>query len=182
MGRPVSTIVFGILNLAFAVWGFFGVLVTAAMLLIPQLGNAVQNPVLQLLHKNANYALFMRISLPVNVVGLVVLALAGVGLLMLKPWGRYLSIIYAVYAILAGIVGIVANYYFVVLPLMENTLRMPAGPEQAGVIGGTIGGTFAGGCLGIIYPLLLLIFMFRANVVAAMRAPAADPWANSARG
>ena len=64
MNRPVSTIVFGILNFAFAVFGFLGLLMTAAMVFIPQVGNAMQNPILELLQKNANYALFMEISCP----------------------------------------------------------------------------------------------------------------------
>ena len=68
-------------------------------------------------------------------------ALAGVGLLMLKPWGRYLSIGYSLYAIVAGIVGVVANYYFLVTPLLDNASQMPAGPEKIGLIAGAAGGT-----------------------------------------
>ena len=48
--------------------------------------------------------------------------------------------------------------------------KMPHGhltPEQAGAIGATAGGS----CFGMIYPVLLLIFMFRPKVVAAFGPP-----------
>ena len=80
--------------------------------------------------------MFMKVSVLLGLVVCVVLVLAGVGLLRLRPWGRHLSIGYAVYAIIAGIVGLAINGYFL-LPLLEKASRMPAGPEQAGLLGGS---------------------------------------------
>ena len=167
MPRPVSTLVLGVLNLVFGVLGLLSLVMTVAILFVPQPKMAHPNPILSLLQENAAYALFMKISVALGLLASVVLVLAGVGLLLLKPWGRHLSIGYAVYALIAGVVGMAANWYFL-MPLLAKASRMPAGPEQAGLVGGAVGG-MVGGCLGLIYPVILLFFMFRPNVVAAMQ-------------
>jgi len=92
---------------------------------------------------------------------------AGIGLMMLKPWARLVSIGYAIYAIVFGIVGMVINFFFLVRPMIEHA-QQQSGPEAAVAIGGAVGGTI-GGCFGLIYPIVLLIFMFRANVVGAFK-------------
>jgi hypothetical protein len=98
---------------------------------------------------------------------------AGIGLLMLKPWARTLSIVYAIYSILQAIVGTIINYFLLVRPLIEQA-QNSSGPEAAAAMGGAIGGTI-GGCVGLIYPALLLFFMMRPNVVAAFRPPVYPP-------
>ena len=174
MKRPTSVLVFGILNLAFAAMGVFGLLATAAMMFAPQsaaMQQALQNnPVMQLIQKNPDYALFTKISTLAGGAAIMALALAGVGLLLLWPWGRYLSILYAFYAIIAGMIGAMVNYHFIFGPMLEKFSHARPGPEQAALIGGTVGGLF-GACFGMIYPVLLLIFMFRPNVVAAFESP-----------
>ncbi len=171
MKRPTSVLVFGILNLVFAAMGVFGILTLAAVMLTPQspaMQKAIQqNPVLQLIQRNPDYAMFMKISTLAEGGAMVVLALAGVGLLLLWSWGRHLSTLYAVYAIIAVMIRAMVNYHFVIAPMLE---KMPHGhltPEQAGAIGATAGGS----CFGMIYPVLLLIFMFRPKVVAAFGPP-----------
>ena len=171
MPRPVSTLVLGILNLVFGAMGLLGIAMTMAMVFIPQPKSPSPNPnpFMGLIQENEGYALFMKISVPLGLVASVVLILAGVGLLRLRSWGRHLSIGYAIYAIIAAIVGAAANCYFL-MPLVQKALRMPGGPEQMGLIGGVIGG-MVGGCVGVLYPAILLFFMFRPNVVAAMQPP-----------
>ena len=159
--------VLGILNLVFGALGLLSLAMIVAMMFIPQPKVPNANPVMGLIQENAAYALFMKISVPLGVVASMVLILAGVGLLRLRPWGRHLSIGYAVYAIIAAIAGGAANCYFL-MPLVEKASRMPAGPEQAGLIGGVVGG-MVGSCAGLLYPVILLFFMFRPNVVAAMQ-------------
>jgi hypothetical protein len=58
------------------------------------------------------------------------------------------------------------------MPLLQQASEM-SGPEQAGVMGGAIGGVM-GGCFGLIYPILLLFFMMRPNVVAAFQPQVED--------
>ena len=117
----------------------------------------------------------MDVALPLGLLATGVSVAAGIGLLKLKNWGRTLSIGYAIYSIVAGVIGSMVNYIFVMQPLMEQASHK-SGPEAAGLIGAAIGGTF-GTCFGMIYPVLLLIFMLRPKVVAAFRPPA-EPWSN----
>ncbi len=167
MRRPVSTVVFGILNLAFAMSGLMGLFMSAAMLFSRDAARG--NPVVELARKNPGYALFMEISVPLGIAAMFVLLLGGVGLLLLKPWGRHLSILFGLYGIVASIAGVVVNWYFL-MPLLAKAAELPAGPLRAGWIAGVIGGV-AGAGLGIIYPIALLCFMFRPTIEAACQSP-----------
>jgi len=99
-----------------------------------------------------------------------VLCLAGIGLLMLRPWGRLLSIAYAVFAIISVIVNTAVNYYFLLAPMMDKQAALPPGPEKMAAMGGIMG-MVLGTCVGPVYPVVLLVFMYRANVRAAFRTP-----------
>jgi hypothetical protein len=50
---------------------------------------------------------------------------------------------------------------------MERAAANPGPAEQGALIGGVAGGV-GGSCCGLIYPLVLLYFMFRPEVVAAL--------------
>jgi hypothetical protein len=165
MQRPTVATVFGILNIVFAALGIFGVL--ASVMLFMAVGASSNNPVIQLIHDSPAYAAWMKISIVLGLLTAGVLLAAGIGLLMLKPWARMVSIVYAIYAIVMVGIGGAVNYVFLIQPLMQQA-QQKQGPEAAGAIGGAIGGMF-GSCFGLIYPILLLIFMMRANVVAAFR-------------
>lgn len=167
MQRSTIAIVFGILNLVFAGVGVVGLLFSAWMLQMSR-DMAAPNPVLQIINENPAYATFYRVSVALGFVASIVLAVAGIGLLAMKPWGRYLSIGYALYAIAMAIVGMAANYFFLLMPMMDKLAATPAGPQQAGLIGGVVGGT-CGGCFGLIYPVVMLCFMFRPSLIAALR-------------
>jgi hypothetical protein len=168
MKRPTSVTVFGILNIVFSVFGVFGVL-ASAMLFSAVAANS-NNPIVQVIRDNPTFAAWMKFSLALSLGVSAVLLAAGIGLLMLKPWARILSIAYAIYSFVMIPVGTVVNYAFVLQPTMQQA-HEKSGPEAAGAIGGAVGGTI-GGCLGLIYPILLLIFMLRANVAAAFQPPA----------
>jgi len=167
--RPTSVTVFGILNLMFAGLGLFGLCFTLIPLMGVEMPNQPPNPVFEILRENQAYYAYMIVSMALGFVAIGVLGLAGYGLLTMRPWGRKLSIIYAVYAIVAGVAGMIANWVWLVGPLLEKANAAGPGPEQAGAIGGLIGGVF-GGCFGMIYPIVLLIFMKRRNVVEAFQA------------
>jgi hypothetical protein len=164
MQRPTSVSVFGILNIIFACFGVIGILGSIAMFYLPNNSN---NPVLKIMQDNPTYAAFMKISIPLGILSSVMLLTAGIGLLNLKNWARLLSIGYAIYAILFGVLGAVLNFLFIIRPLLEKASQQQ-GPEAAGAIGGAIGGGI-GGCFSLIYPILLLIFMTRPKLVAAFQ-------------
>lgn len=166
MERPTSVTVFGILNIVFAAFGIFGTLGSLALFS----ANAdMNNPVIKIIHDNPNYALWMKICISLGLIVTIALLAAGSGLLKLKPWARTLSIAYAIYAIVFGIISIVANYFFLTKPLMEQA-QGQHDAAAAAAVGAAIGGA-VGGCVGMVYPILLLIFMTRPNVIAAFKQP-----------
>jgi hypothetical protein len=165
MNRPTSVTVLGILNIVFAAFGLMGIALSIAMMFVHPALN-MKNPVLDLMRQNPGYMMYTNISMVVSAVFTLMLGLAGIGLLMLRPWGRWLSIAYAVFAILSLIVNSLINYYFLLAPMIDKLAALPPGQEKAAALGG-IAGMVVGICLGPIYPVILLIFMFRPNVMAA---------------
>ncbi len=167
--RPTSATVFGILNLAFAALGLCGSVAGVISLFATQLmPEGAPNPALELMKQNQAYYMFSIVMMGLSFVATIALALGGIGLLKMRAWGRTLSIGYAVYTILASIAGMIANWVWLIQPLMEQTDAMGPGPEKAAAIGGVIGGLF-GGCISMIYPIVLLVFMMRPSFVQAFR-------------
>jgi hypothetical protein len=168
--RPTSVTIFGILNLSFAGLGFLGLLFAVAMLFIKL---PAGNPMVDIINENALYGLWLKIGLGLAFIGNLMLLAAGIGLLKLREWGRKLSIAYGILTVLAGIAGTVINCV-VLLPVMLDKVHHSHGPEAMGALGGAIGGIF-GGCFGMIYPIVLIFFMMRRDVITACRAPMAPP-------
>jgi len=125
------------------------------------------NPVIRIVQENPTYGAWLKIGIFLGGLTCIALLAAGIGLLRLKPWGRVLSIAYAIFAIVYGIAGTAMNMVFVTQPLIHEA-QQQSGPESAAAIGGAIGGSI-GGCFGLIYPILLLIFMTRPKIVAAFQ-------------
>ena len=167
MQRPASVNVLGILNIVFAGFGVLGLMTSIVMFYLP--GNST-NPVIKMMLENPTYAAWLKLCIPLGLLSCLALLAAGIGLLRLRSWARTLSIAYAIYAIVFGLVGTVVNFLFLVRPFLEQG-RQQQGPEAMGAIGGAIGGVI-GGCFGLIYPVVLLIFMLRPKVAAAFHPPA----------
>jgi hypothetical protein len=99
--------------------------------------------------------------------------ISGVGLLKLRPWGRNLSVIYALLSIALKIFGIVYALAFT-MPAFNEFLRLhqPSNQEEQMVLG--LMKTFSIfppliGLLFMIYPILVLVIMFRPAIAAAFR-------------
>lgn len=162
---PVPIKVFGILNLIMAAWGLFGTCVA----LVPFFVDLnTPNPVLDIMEENDFYYSFNIFSLIVGFVLIGMLTAAGIGLLKNRSWGRSLSVLYAVITIVLTIISTVLTYIYLVQPLMEKAAKMAPGPEKISLQSGAIGG-LGGGCIGLIYPIVLLIFMTRPRIVQALR-------------
>lgn len=174
MQRPVSVNVFGILNIVFALFGLFSAIGAVGLL---SATDSASNPVVRLMLENPTYAAWMKISIPLGLVASAVLLATGIGLLRLKSWARKLSIAYAIYAIVVGIIGTVMSFMFLIRPLLAEA-QQSQGPEAAAAVGGAIGGIL-GGCLGLVYPILLIIFMTRPKVVAAFQSAEPPPMPSS---
>lgn len=122
------------------------------------------NPILKEMYDNPSYVLWMKISVPVGGVIHIVLLAAGIGLLLLQNWARIVSIGYGIYAIVGGLVGGVVMMK-IIMPIMQHT----SGGAQGMIAMITLFSSVVGMMLGLVYPILLLIFMTRPKVVAAFR-------------
>jgi hypothetical protein len=111
----------------------------------------------------------------------VVLLVGGVGLLNMRPYGRTVSLGYAVLSILARLFGIVYGLA-VVLPVTNEYLDkvVQQNPGMSAVVtGGRVGGVIGllVGAVFILYPIAVLIVLLRPRVAAAFRdgAPPDEP-------
>lgn len=172
MQRPTTATVFGILNIVFGAFGICGSIMgavgLAAQSALKDAAGNIPNPALELMQQSKLYSTFALVGVVLGLIASIALLTAGIGLLKMQPWGRSLSIGYAIYAIVMGIVGTVVNYVVVVGPMIQRLGDMPEGPEKAGMLGGAIGGSI-GGCFGLIYPIVLLVFMTRPAFTAAIQ-------------
>lgn len=167
MYRPTTVTVFGILNIIFGSLGLLCTPLSLLALFVPQ-NPSFPNPALDLMKSNDAYRTWMIVSVALGTIVSGVLLAAGIGLLMLKSWGHKASIGYSIYAIVMGLLSIPMSYFFVVAPLMAQANQTQSPQQQGAAFGGAIGGLF-GGCLGLIYPILLLVFMKQPNVVAVFK-------------
>jgi len=181
MQRPTSLTVLGILNIVFACFGFCGGLCgLGALAMMPMIADIIppeaRDEFVQNLEKSLppEMQVYTYVQGGVGIVASIVLIIAGVALLKCRPIGRTLSIGWAAYGLLSIIVSVVMNAMFV----------WPNMADQPGGMAGAIGGTLFGSLIGAAYPIVLAYFMFRPNVVAALREemtieadrPAADDW------
>jgi hypothetical protein len=166
--RPISVTIFGILNIGFALFGLFGLLVSKAFL--SQASNMPGNSIMTRLNSDPMYAGWMKIATPIGGVVSVILLAAGIGLLMMKNWARIASIGYGIYGIIgAGIGGMIMFKVF--LPLLGQN----SGGPQGIVVIITIVASIIGVVIGAAYPILLIIFMTRPKIVAAFCAAQPPP-------
>jgi len=102
MQRPISVNVFGILNIVFACFGILGTVASLCLLFGAAASN---NPVAKVIQENATYMAYLKVMIPVGILASITLLVAGIGLLMLKNWARYLSIGFGIYGVLSGLIG-----------------------------------------------------------------------------
>lgn len=181
MNRPTSATVFGVLNILFSVLGFLGTAYSALVYLAASdPNNAAANP-FEALELGPLMSTWLKAATVLGFFANMVLLAAGVGLLMMRGWGRMLSLVYSVYAIVGTVIGMAMNWFFIVMPALR-TLDDGQGPGPV-LIGAAIGGVL-GGCVSLIYPALLWYFMTRPRLVAAFagQAPleAENPWSATA--
>jgi len=167
--RPTSVTVFGILNIIFGLFGLMGMGFAIAMLVV--MANADQKPPGFAMSPAAE--LYNRIAMGLGVVSTLMLLVSGFGLLGLRPWGRKLALAYAIYAIVSTFANIAITYVLIWRPLLEK-IEEQNSPENTAAMFGFVGG-MGGGCIGMIYPVLLWYFMTRPLVVAAFSGLSAAP-------
>ena len=163
MNRPMSVSVFGMLNIVFGAFGLLGVLMSAPMFFSKAADS--KNYVIQVMHDSSVFSAWMMISAVVGAVASAALLGAGIGMLQLRPLSRKVSVGYAIYSLVMTPIGVVMEFLFV-LPVLIIQTRQQPGPASAAAVSGTLWSMF-GSLVGLIYPVLLLIFMSRRSVIAA---------------
>ena len=139
MRRPTSVTVLSVLNIVFGSLGLLFTLIAFAG--IAELSSVV----------GGGFVAWLVISSVIGLVLQVLLLTSGIAMLGLKPWARVMAIVAAVGGVAMNLIGMIVNLtVFSAVPFMG-----------AGAIIGAI--------LGMAYPIVLLIFMFRPNVVAAFK-------------
>ena len=157
----------GILNIVFGVLGILILPISMMSSMMPldeQL--AAENPVWKQMAEDSAYQTVMLVDRGLGAIASIMLVIAGMGLCQFKPYGRTLSIGYGVYCISLNVCGMFINYLYVLPGLMRDldsthSLAVETNAETALYAMGL------GSCLGFVYPVLLLYFMYRPKMVEA---------------
>ena len=162
---PASITVFGILNLVFGAMGICGSIFTVIGLVVEKmdLPNQPPNPVLEVMNQNPFYSGFQMVDVGLGFLVTILLLVAGICLLKKQRLGRTLSNIYGTYGIVMGLIGM---FMFVVF-LRQDLMPITQDGMPLGAI--TFWAAIGGRLFGMIYPVLLLIFINRPHVKAALR-------------
>jgi hypothetical protein len=167
-GRPTSVTVLAILGI------IFGALATFCMpfVLIPYLTNiGTPNPAIDAVKNSPALMTWMILATIVGWILGVVEFTCSIGALQLKRWARTGLLAYAWAAIVFGLVGFALNITWVIP-------KMYAGQRgQAQAMGGMVG-SVCGGFIGLIVPVLILLFFNREHVKEAFEG-GRDPSAGS---
>jgi len=157
--RPISLTVFGILNIGYALW-------TVATMVIGKLVqhmNLPGNNAMAALKSNPSYMLWNQISYVAAAIFGIMLIASGIGLLLTQNWARILAIIYAALDMIFVVAGGIFSQLYIAPMLMQQLHGGSNAIAEASVKIGFVIGLI----IGLTYPVLLLIFMTRPNVVEA---------------
>lgn len=152
--KPTSITVFGVLNIVFGSLGVLCSPIGIVGILMPQTQPGVPSYSMPM-------KAFLLFSSGLGLLTAGVLLAAGIGLLYQKRWARQTSYYYGWFAIIWG--GFAS---LVTVIGMMSSMPEASGPAAAGIIGGVVGGV-CGGLMGLIYPIFLVVYMRKPNIVTA---------------
>ena len=124
--------------------------------------------------KLPGYPATQYLSLGFDMVLSILMIVGGIGLVMMKSWGRMLSLAYAGLSILYHIYSLVYAYAFVV-PLLntffeEEAARNKALAPMVSAMKAVVIASPVLGAIVVIYPIVVIIIMMLPSVSAAFRA------------
>jgi hypothetical protein len=156
--RPISTLIFGILNIGDGIWNMGGPLFALAMSKLKLPGHSGFVAVAA----DPTYAALMKFNIWAHaVLGLALMAF-GIGLLLLQNWARLGSIVYSVIDIVLVVV-----LSMVMWPLAKRMMEQMPGLPPGMMAGFAALGLLLEILFELAYPVLLLYFMTRSNVIEA---------------
>lgn len=171
--RPTAVTVFGILNIVFGSFWMLCTPFSVLFLLMPTQALPNANPAFRILD-DPRYREFALVQGITNIALSAVMLAAGVGLLMMKRWGRSLSFAYVTARFLEQIVGAVFTYVVLLGPMVDAAGAKDNLNRGAATVGGIIGG-IGGVVINVMYSFMLLVFMLTPSVVAAFKKPGRGP-------
>ena len=152
--RPAVITVFGVLNIVFGGLGVLGTIVALVGLIVVGVGSGLPDGLLE------SQSVLVAV---LGFAGEVVLLASGVGLLMMRPWGRRLSIVYGI-----CMVAVTAVHAALAIGKVQSATSMWLPYIYGGIATGVATvGMILGFGFGLAYPLLLLIVMTRKGVAEA---------------
>jgi hypothetical protein len=156
--KPYPIGVFGILGIAFGGLGVVGVLINVAMRFALGAGfAAAQQPFPGM--QSAGWQTYQSVNMVVGGLACAVQLAAGVGLLSFREWGRKLMVYVAAFGLAQAVIG-PAILAALIGPSLAN---QP--PALAGIL---IGSMLMGSCFGVLYDGLIIYFLGRPHVRAAI--------------
>lgn len=178
MERPTSIVVIGILNIVFGVLGICGICVGAFGLFS---GASTQGlpPLVAQIFEHPVYTIWTWISFPISAVSTIMLLAGGVLLLQMKREGRTLSLWSSWISIVMSVLGMGLMLLVAVGPML-SALGGAADEMALGIAVGMLIGLPCSMACSMIYPIVVIYFLNRPHVIAALEQwgqipPAAGP-------
>ena len=161
---PVSITVFGVLNLVFGALGICGSIFTVIGIVVEKMAlpNQPPNPLAEVMNQHPLYGGFQIVGLGLGFLVTILLIVAGICLLKRRRLGRTLSNFYGIYGIVMPLISI---FMFAVF-FRQDLMPITQDGFPLGAI--TFWAAIGGGLIGMIYPVLLLIFLNRDKVKQAL--------------
>lgn len=159
-GRPTGVTVLAILSILFGVIGIFGLLVSAAMMFAPV--GVATDPLVKKINQDSVYWGFYLATLLIGIAFTVVLFVGGIQLWKMSKLGPKMLVVYAIYAIISGIVINLINIFWIFLPILDSSQSS----EEIAIVVMSIFGGVVGGLAGLIFPIAILIYFSRPAVKA----------------
>jgi hypothetical protein len=123
--KPKTLLVIGILNLAFAAFGIFGLLSSIMMLVKPEMYPG--NPVPAILQNDVTYAAYYKVLMGFSLVLIPVQLASAIGLIRGREWARKLTLILAVLAVVVATVNGWVSHTHLSGPVMVEAMKSAGG-------------------------------------------------------
>ena len=173
--RPVSVTIFGILNIGFGLLALGETLLSTmsggmdpSSAFLPWVQHSPSLPICWRFGRplsGPTYVFWHKIFTPLDAAAALALVAAGIGLLLLKSWSRFVSIGFAMYTMISAFVDL-AVMAVVLHRQMGSALQATAGSNIVMIVGAAVLGLVR----TLIYPVLLLYFLTRPKIILTFQA------------
>ena len=151
--RPTSVTVFGTLNIIFGAMGLLAMPLGIIMMFVRP----------RTINLSEGVRVWLMFSSVIGLARVVLLIVTGIGLLKLKPWARVWTLGYGLFAIGWQTLGMIVNIIFMSTGGYGYSSQQMPEPIVGLIVG------FCAGILGLIYPILLIVFMRKEDVIQAFK-------------